>query len=492
VPGDPHQVHASGKRYVQVADAISTATKRLRQLAKHPDMQSDAVESFRHEGEKVAADISRAEKRYRGVGEALIAYARPLAEAQHESEEALRLAEQAERDARAADRARHEADLAIRDAEMRARHARVRQDRARHAATTAAAAGQSTSAHDWELMAARRDSAAAASERDAAFQRRHRADVSRREADAMLNRARRKLEEAEGKRDAAARAAIKGVVAVKDSGDLNDGFWENYGAKAFKFIAKLADVIAAVAGIAALLVAWIPVIGQALAAVLGTIALVASLVSLIANLTLALSGDGGWGDVVMSLIGVATFGVGRAAMAGGKLAFAGLRGSARLAAGGRGRTLVHLLGTQRGLAGLTRAGATRMVDDAGRMARFGRNTLREMTKDFSDFGKNIRALGDLPSMKQISNSLHGLGHSGSANEFLTRLSGNADVLKQIAMIEKINPRVLQDTAFRGTVNAFQWAQHGATATGAYLDTSGLVSALNPDPTPAEALDLPRR
>ena len=102
-----------------------------------------------------------------------------------------------------------------------------------------------------------------------------------------LAAARRRLSRAMDARDVAAHRAMRLVEDVKDSGDLNDSWWDNWGAKIVKVIVKIANVVAVVAGVLALVVGWIPVIGQALAAILGTIALAASLVSLLGNIALA-------------------------------------------------------------------------------------------------------------------------------------------------------------------------------------------------------------
>ncbi|MFD9203840.1 hypothetical protein ACFWDP_36930, partial [Streptomyces anthocyanicus] len=85
-------------------------------------------------------------------------------------------------------------------------------------------------------------------------------------------------------------------------------------------VADIAGAVAAVCGLVALLVGWIPVIGQAIAGVLGTIALIATAISLVCHLLLAINGDGSWGDVAMDVLGLATFGIGRVFSAGAKLA----------------------------------------------------------------------------------------------------------------------------------------------------------------------------
>jgi Putative T7SS secretion signal domain len=290
VPGDPDRVEQLGRHYQRVASAISDAATKLRRIAEHQDMHSEAVAAFRDTAREVADDISRAHERYDGVGRALSGYAPELREAQSESAAALVQAQHAEDDLVTANRLAHAAQVRI------------------HAAPD----GTDTTADQGDH---RRALTAADAARD------------------DLAAARRRLRGATETRDAAARRAMSLVAEVKDSGDLNDTWWDNWGAKIVQVIVKVADVVAVVAGVLALLVGWIPIIGQALAAILGTVALLASLVSLLGNLALAATGDGEWSDVAWSALGVLSFGVGRAAIGALRVSALGVRGASRLAAG---------------------------------------------------------------------------------------------------------------------------------------------------------------
>ncbi|MEK8171317.1 hypothetical protein NKH77_23325 [Streptomyces sp. M19] len=70
--------------------------------------------------------------------------------------------------------------------------------------------------------------------------------------------------------------------------------------------------VAAVCGIASLLVGWIPIIGQALAGVLGTIAMVTSLISLACTAIQYLRGEADLWDLGFTALGFAMMGVGKA------------------------------------------------------------------------------------------------------------------------------------------------------------------------------------
>lgn len=92
VPGEPDRVEQLGRHYERVAVAINDAAVKLRRIADHSDMQSEAVAAFRRTAYQVAAGIVRAHERYDGVGQALLGYAPQLRDAQAESVAALRQA----------------------------------------------------------------------------------------------------------------------------------------------------------------------------------------------------------------------------------------------------------------------------------------------------------------------------------------------------------------------------------------------------------------
>ena len=189
VPGDHDRVEWLGKHYRQVAWAISDTARKLRQIADHQDMQSEAVEAFRNIAREVANYTTRAHERYDGVGRALIGYAPELRDVQSESAAALAQAKDAEADLAAANRL--------------ARAAEARIDGAPEGADTTADRG----AH-------RRAVAAAEDANDA------------------LAAARRRLSRATDARDAAARRA-----------DLNNGWWDNWGAKVGHGILDVAGLV---------------------------------------------------------------------------------------------------------------------------------------------------------------------------------------------------------------------------------------------------------
>ena len=339
VPGHPSTVMTGGKRYQEVADAIELAATRLRQMAGGLGMVSDAVDALEERCSDVARDIEKAEKRYRAVGDALVAYATPFDHAQDESLNGVIAAEHAHDDLRRAQQSVGGAEDA-----RRAAHRRAEQ------------APEGAPPADFSHV-------------DAMVSDAHRAVA---DAEGRLRAARKRVDDAVEAHDSAARRA-RSAFDVIESDDLKDGWWDNHGRKWCEKIAKVAGLVAAVAGVLAVVVNFIPVIGQALSAILGTIALIATAVSLVANIMLAAHGDGSWKAVGLDVIALATFGIGRAVSAGVKGSASALSASSRLQAG----RLVAMNPRQAARLGIdvsggSRAALTRMLGGNAGLARMAR------------------------------------------------------------------------------------------------------------------------
>ncbi|MGH3889421.1 MAG: putative T7SS-secreted protein [Pseudonocardiaceae bacterium] len=461
VPGDPDRVEQLGKHYQRVAAAISDAATKLRRIADHQDMQSEAVEAFRSTAREVANDISRAHERYDGVGRALTGYAPELRDAQSESAAALVQAKAAQRDLATANRIAHATQTRVHAAEG----ADTTADRDVHRRALAAvdAAGDDLTA-----------------------------------AQSRLNRA-------TDARDAAARRAMNLVHDVKDSGDLNDSLWDNWGAKIVKGIVQLADLVALGAGVLALLFGWLPIIGGACAGFFGTIALAASLVSLLGNIALAATGDGEWSDAAWSAIGVLSFGVGRAAIGALRVSARGARGASRLAAG----RLAAQSPAARAAAGVSRSGSSltaikSMLGTANPMSRHAaraaarrsleqgfvpsmRNIGRSLRAIPGEFVDDIRTLrnadwGDV--LRQVRQSgppgpLRFLGeHSATANlQSISKIDGVVQASDEVA------PHLRQLSIQEGVV----YGAAGCSMYDVYHNATGLI----PSPSAAEELRLPQ-
>ncbi|MGW0736226.1 putative T7SS-secreted protein [Streptomyces sp. NPDC002851] len=262
---------------------------------------------------------------------------------------------------------------------------------------------------------------------------RKRQDERVEDADSALSKAKADLTEAKRIRDDAAKRAADAIREVIDNDGLKDSGWDKFtnwvseNADILKAISKWAGRIAAVFGTLAVLVNFIPVIGQALSAVFGAIALVAGIVSLASNLLLALAGEGSWVDVALDVVGVATFGIGRAAMAGARGAATGAKALAR--------TKLFKDATARGIkaakawkiANKGSAGSPvgklhrAAVDNLPAKPLNGANGLLEglnpksIAKETWDAGKSLVGKAELPNLSGLQNSLKNIAPEALAD-----------------------------------------------------------------------------
>jgi hypothetical protein len=278
-------VRVAGERYASVAATIETTAYNLARIAEVNGTTSKAVDAIRTNASEVAEQVGTAKDRYAAVGEALVTYAAHLAQAQADSLAALHAAQSAQ-------------------------------------AAIDSATGDVRRASGELEDAAPEDQAAA----QAALDNARRAV---RQGDAALARARADLEDAVSLRDRAAQNAVDAIHHATSADGLNDGWWDNWGSKVFHAISDIAGFIAMVAGVAALFLAWVPILGEALAA----IALIATAVALVADIVLLIAGEGSWLKVGLDVLSLVTFGAGRVAGAGLRAGAEGAQGTARLAAG---------------------------------------------------------------------------------------------------------------------------------------------------------------
>lgn len=475
IPGNPDVVEAAGKHYVEVAEAIELAARRLRELAHHDAMRSKAVDKIRDKADDVAHDIEKAHTRYAAVGKALRDYSGPMRMAQERADSAL------------SDAATAESDL---------KSARTRQG---------SAADNLCQARREDLNAAVGAPPADHSHLEAAARR---ADDDVTTAESKLKWCRDEVDAAVEDRDCAARTARNLISPVLKSNGLDDG-WRDDVSKFVATLAKWAGAIAAACGVLALLVGWIPIIGQALAAVLGAIALVAGIISLIANAFLASNGYGDWSAVVLDAIGVASFGIGRAVLKGSQAAYKGATAAARLRAGtmaarapglraaggipGSSATAIRsLLGAA---APMTRAQARTALDSSRAVRNFSfRAPFTSALADTRALPANLRTVlngGNLSAAyAQTPAALSALRNSGSVTEFAARLTGSGEMMDFANFLQRTNPEVLSHINLGRAIDLTSLSIT-ATSISAGLDNYQFGSFVNGmlDGGPAESLNI---
>ncbi|MEV0689530.1 putative T7SS-secreted protein [Streptomyces sp. NPDC050388] len=293
VPGDPDTIARLGRQLRKTAEAIDKEAREIRALASVENWKGKAATEFRGAAEGAGDKLRKAFKRYDEAADALGTQVR---DGVCSNEFASEL-----------HRAQQMADKALRDAETA----------------------------DEDLGSAKRslDGLPDDAPKDDPDRKKH--TRQQEAASSALSAAKEALETAKGIRDRAAQRAADAIHHVIENDGLKDGWkdkfknWVHENADWLKEISKWAGRIALWAGVAALALGWIPVIGQVIAVVANAVALVASVVALATDLVLALGGEGSWKSVFLDAVGVATFGLGRAAVAGAKGVAAGSKALAR-------------------------------------------------------------------------------------------------------------------------------------------------------------------
>ena len=292
VPGNPDDVRRGGLSYLDIARTIDDTARGLRTLDLDSTV-SEAIDALAETARTVADDIAKAEARYRATGNALVSYSAALASAQDDSLAALHRAQAAEG---------HAADAQ----QERRRYLRLAED-----------AADPAEALRYENLA-------------------DGAGIDARQASAAANTAHQDILDAARRRDAAAESARDDIENTTSGDDLGDSWWDDWGKDVLSVITDVAGAIAGIAGILALVVSWIPVIGQALAAALLLVAGIAAVINAIGNIVLASTGDRSWGEAIVSIIGaaLAVVGLGAAARVVGSAASAArINAAARLQQG---------------------------------------------------------------------------------------------------------------------------------------------------------------
>ena len=301
-PGDQVVVRQGGSDYSGVADAIARAAATLRSLAAGSS-NADSVAALLESRDKVVDDVGKAEGRYRSAGSALTTYAATLDRVQTETLHALTQARSAKAEAEA----------------------------------------EESLQHRYHTMAANLDDDDPA-DADQIDDYNRKESQHRNAASAARSRIATQItivEQAVTDRDTAAQTAVDQIENTTGSDGLNDSWWDDWGAKVTEWIATIAEAVATIAGILALLVCWIPVIGQALAGILLIVAAVAGIVAALANIALAATGEKSWGEAAVSIVFaiLGCIGVAGAARAGAAAFRAMMTQGAKMAGRGAGSRL---------------------------------------------------------------------------------------------------------------------------------------------------------
>lgn len=249
--GEASVLHSKGQHYLEIANAITRSAASLDRIADTSEMTSKAVTAVRASSAKVSEDIKKAQARYRETAEALMAYAGALAAAKSDAQTAIR--------------GMNAAENSVDDA------------------VTARKQVESTPNEDPALQQTAADNAGD--------------DVVT--ATAVLSGYQQDWRDARAAKNSAAGAAIDRIIGVTegDVGDrLKDDGWDNWGSK----IVDALKVIGKWAGILAIFLSWVPVLGQALL----ILAAIGAVLTLIDSIVDVIAGDGTLLDVLGATVAV--------------------------------------------------------------------------------------------------------------------------------------------------------------------------------------------
>lgn len=277
--GEPASLKHYATRYLNLANAIQSASAALKAVGEGSDnMLSLAVNEVRGKAKNGADDIGQAETRYRTTAQALMTYATALEDAQAKAKEA---------------RADHETAQGSHAAAQA--KADEFEDKALVPGEEQAANSKSASA--WSTQA----SSLASS----------------------MSAAQTKYNEAVADKEKAGNTAADAIENVLSSDGVTDSWWD----KLVDFCEKIGDWVA----IAALLLSWVPILGQVLLAV----AAIISIIKLIDSLIKFAKGEMSLGEVVAAAVGVVL------SIVGGKAIMVALKGLKALSAGSKAAKLAR-------------------------------------------------------------------------------------------------------------------------------------------------------
>ncbi|MFC8731950.1 hypothetical protein ACFT5B_05775 [Luteimicrobium sp. NPDC057192] len=323
IQGNPDLVGKKAKAYQEVANAIQRSTATLDEIANQIEQKSLAMDKTRELARDVSSDIGKALDRYRETGDALAAYAPALRQAQDDGDPWV---------------------AQIAHLEGSVQSARTTEY---YAQGSEQSTSRSSSATPEELAEARRTA--------------HNATRDRENLEASLETAKSKWQAAEDAKNRAAETAkskITDVVSGENVHGLKDGFWDKVG-HVLKQLYKVFKVICDVAGILAIFLSWVPILGQ----VLLVLAAIGSILQIVETIVKFHKGEIGWGGL---LLGV---GMGVIGLFGGKLA-------GTLTKVAKSRAIVNAAGRTNSMTRLaTRLGGgdlakgTQMITEANQVAR---------------------------------------------------------------------------------------------------------------------------
>ncbi|MFV2145630.1 hypothetical protein [Isoptericola sp. G70] len=254
--GNAELVRSKGQKYQEIADAIERATSTLESIVDDASTTAQSMDETKKLASDVKEDISKATERYRETGDALVSYASFL-------------------------------DVAISDSETAAAQIATIEDDLASARATASNAQSEVDDLPNDSQQGEIDSANSALTT---------ANARVSSLEGSLSYWQGQWNEAREYKDSAARGArdrIDEVVTGDKVNGLEDGFWDKAG-EVWDNVYKVVKVICDIAGILAIFLSWVPILGQ----ILLVLAAVGAILAVVNAVFKAARGQGSWWGVV--------------------------------------------------------------------------------------------------------------------------------------------------------------------------------------------------
>jgi uncharacterized membrane protein len=344
--GEPDTVGAKGRTYSDLAEAITRSVRTLQQIVDDTNTTAKSMEKTRKLAGEVREDIEKAKERYSSTGEALTTYGTALRAAKNEADPAAR----------------------------KLKTLRNELEAAQAAAATAAETVDDLpkDASDADIADAKRAQSA-------------RGDVVS-DLQTQISNAEAEWNSGHGDKATAARSAVSKIEEVVTGDKVNgleDSRWDKF-KNVVKGIYKVFKIICDIAGILAIFLSWVPILGQ----ILLVLAAIGAIISIVESIVKFSRGEIGFGAM---LLGV---GLGVMGLFGGKAI-----GS--IAKYAKARSVVSTAGRMSNTAAKARFGKALLKTSRKTMAMTKGQRVTEVLK--SPF---VRGAGDKAVAGMVKNGLY--------------------------------------------------------------------------------------
>ena len=252
--GNWRTVKNKAERYADIADAIARSVATLEAIKDADKGKSEAIAQLKDGAENVARDIGKAQQRYELTADVLLVYSGALNEADGD------------------------ADAAI---------------------STLATAQSEASTASWNLQNANEAAEEAGADPVASQLAIDTRQDTYDDAVLAVQNAQQAWYDARDKKVTAAETAEAGIDDVVNGevgNQLNDSWWDDIGN-----VLDVIKLICQIAGVLAIFLSWVPILGQ----ILVVLALVGALITLVDSIVKLTRGEGSWADVAFAVVGVA-------------------------------------------------------------------------------------------------------------------------------------------------------------------------------------------